>query len=320
MARLVSVVVPVFNNEATLEETCSRIIEAHRTGFGHLGLEIVFVNDGSKDRSWDVLLELKSRHPEQLKLIRLTRNFGQLGALLAGFHNAGGDAVICVSADLQDPVSLMSKMVGHWEQGTEIVVAFRQNRRDGVLRTIFSSAAYAVARRAYPELPNGGFDYWLMSRSVCEHLRRFKGRHNFLQGYLLSVGYSQVFIPYTREQRKHGKSGYSFAKKLEILIDFIVDSSYLPIRFMSGLGFLTAFSGVAYSAAITYAWWRHSTPFSGWAPLMILIMLIGGVVMIMLGVIGEYVWRMYDNIRDFPLFIVDETEKLPQRPPLLTPR
>jgi len=305
MAQTISVVVPVYNNQPTLEETCRQILDIHRREFGDFGLEIIFVNDGSTDGSLQELERLQQHHPDSVSLINLSRNFGQLGALYAGFNHARGDAVICVSADLQDEISLMGKMVGYWKNDTEVVICYREDRDEGFLSRKFSNIAYAIARISSPELPTGGFDYWLMSRKVCDMLCSFKGRHNFLQGYLLSVGFSRAFIPYTRAARKAGRSGYRFAKKLKIVIDFIVDSSYLPIRFMSGLGVLVSLSGVAYSILIVYAWLIQKTPFEGWAPLIMITMLIGGVVMIMLGVIGEYIWRIYDNLRDFPLFIVE---------------
>jgi polyisoprenyl-phosphate glycosyltransferase len=306
MGKMISVVVPVYNNEPTLEETCRQIIEVHAAHFSDLSLQMIFVNDGSKDGSWKELLRLRKVYSDKITLVDLSRNFGQLGALFAGFHQAEGDAVICVSADLQDPISLMSRMVTYWKNDTEIVICHREKRDDGFFTRVFSSLAYSIARLSYAELPKGGFDYWLMSRRVCKLLCSFKGRHNFLQGYLLSVGYSKAFIPYTRLQRKAGTSGYSFWKKIKIIVDFFVDSSYLPIRFMSGLGTCLAISGLIYSLAIVYGWMRHKTPFPGWAPIMIMVMIVGGMIMIMLGVIGEYIWRIYDNCKDFPLFIVNE--------------
>lgn len=200
----------------------------------------------------------------------------------------------------------MSKMVAYWKDGTEIVVCHRQNRQDGFFRRIFSKFAYNIARASCAELPSGGFDYWLMSRRVCKLLCSFKGRHNFIQGYLLSMGFSKEFIPYTRAQRKVGKSGYSLGKKIKIVIDFLVDSSYLPIRLMSCIGGLLSLLGVIYSLMIIHAWYTYQTPFPGWAPIMIMLMIIGGMLMIMLGVIGEYIWRIYDNIKDFPLYIINE--------------
>jgi polyisoprenyl-phosphate glycosyltransferase len=306
MSETISVVVPVYNNQLTLDETCREIMEVHESSFKEMELEVIFVNDGSTDKSWDELLRLKGLYKERISLINLSRNFGQAGALFAGFNNARGDAVICVSADMQDPISLMAKMVAYWKNNTEIVICYRENRNDGFFPRKFSSVAYSIARTSYPELPRGGFDYWLMSSKVCKMLCSFKGRHNFVQGYLLSVGFSRAFIPYTRMKRRIGKSGYSFRQKLKMVIDFLVASS-LPIRLMSGLGALFSTCGVVYSLLIAYAWFMHRTPFSGWAPLMVLTMTIGGMIMIMLGVIGEYIWRIYDNMRDFPLYIIETT-------------
>jgi hypothetical protein len=206
----------------------------------------------------------------------------------------------------QDPISLIPKMVAYWKNDTEIVVCYRETRNDGFLSRIFSNVAYAVARASCPELPRGGFDYWLMSKRVCRLLCSYKGRHNFLQGNLLATGFSKAFIPYTREQRKFGKSGYTLGKRIKIVIDFLVDSSYLPIRLMSCVGALISFAGVLYSLLIGYAWLMHKTPFPGWSPIMIIVMVVGGIIMLMLGIIGEYIWRIYDNTRDFPLFIVDK--------------
>jgi dolichol-phosphate mannosyltransferase len=306
MSETISVVVPVYNNQPTLEETCRRIMEVHENSFRELRLELIFVNDGSTDGSWNELLRLKGLHDERISLINLSRNFGQIGALLAGFSNASGDAVICISADLQDPVALMAKMVAYWKHDTEIVICYRENRNDGLLARKFSGLVYGLARTSYPQLPKGGFDYWLMSRRICKMLCSLKGHHNFVQGWLLSLGFSRAFIPYTRLKRQVGRSGYSFGQKFKIAIDFLVDSS-LPIRIMSLTGVFCSMCGVAYSLLIAYAWFMHQTPFSGWAPLMVITMMIGGMIMVMLGVIGEYIWRIYDNLKDFPLYIIETT-------------
>lgn len=306
MSETISVVVPVYNNQPTLGETCSQIMEVHESSFREFELEVIFVNDGSTDGSWDELLRLKDRYKQRVSLINLSRNFGQAGALFAGFNNARGDAVICVSADMQDPISLMAKMVAYWKNDTEIVICYRDSRNDGFFPRKFSKYAYMIARFTYSEIPRGGFDYWLMSSKVCRMLCSFKGRHNFVQGYLLSVGFSKAFIPYTRMKRKAGNSGFSFGKKLKMVVDFMVDSS-MPIRFMSSLGAVLSMCGFGYSLLIAYAWLMHRTPFSGWAPLMVITMFIGGMLMIMLGVIGEYIWRIYDNQRDFPLYIIEST-------------
>ena len=304
MRQTVSVVVPVFNNAPTLEDTCRQIVDIHESSFKDLDLEVVFVNDGSTDKSWEELLRLKDRYEGKVSLLNLSRNFGQVAASLAGFDHARGDAVICISADLQDPIALMGKMVAYWRNQTEIVICYREDRKDGLLPQIFSNVAYSIARISCSDLPKGGFDYWLMSRKVCQLLRSVEGRHNFLQIYLLSLGFSKAFIPYTRAPRSVGRSSYKFAEKLKIAIDCLVDS-YLPIRLMTCLGAFVLLCAIVYSLLIAYASLIHATPFTGWAPIMIVSMMTGGVVMIMLGLIGEYIWRIYDNQKRFPFFIVE---------------
>ena len=266
MAETISVVVPVYNNQPTLEETARQIIEVHARGFSEFELEIIFVNDGSTDKSWEELLRLQHLHHDRISLINLSRNFGQSGALFAGFEHARGDAIICISADLQDPIDLMEKMVACWKNNAEIVICYREGRNDGFFSSTFSSIAHSIARVSYAELPTGGFDYWLMSRRVCETLRAFKERNVFLQGYLSSVGFSKVFIPYVRMKRAVGQSGYSFWKKLGFVIILLVKSS-VPIQFMMCLGAFISLCGAIYSLLIVYAWLMNRTPFSGWAPL-----------------------------------------------------
>lgn len=301
----ISIVIPVYNNSETLFETFDRICVEHNKNFHNLQLEVLFVNDGSTDESWNILKDLKFKYPQIVRCLQLSRNFGQLGALYAGFKLSTGDAVISLSADLQDPIELISQMVFDWQNDSEIVICHRENREDGSFRKFTSKIAYALSRVTYKELPEGGFDYWLMSRRVCDKLVSLSGRHNFIQGYLVSLGYRKTFHSYVRKERVHGKSGYTFGAKTKVLIDFLVDTSYFPIRIMSLIGFLFTASGFIYSISICISWYMGTTPFAGWAPIMILLLVIGGLIMIMLGIIGEYIWRLYDNQRAFPLYLVD---------------
>jgi polyisoprenyl-phosphate glycosyltransferase len=302
----ISVISPVYNNADHLVEHIDSILTVHKQFLANFSLEIVLVNDGSRDSSLETLLHYKKKYPEVIKLINLTRNFGQLGALHAGFQCATGDAMVCISADMQDPIALLPEMVQKWQQGSDVVICHRSDRHDGFLTKTLSKAAYAIARITYPELPPGGFDYWLMSKRVCKKLNSFKGRHNFIQGYVMAIGYKRAFIPYTRQKRKSGKSGYKLGKKIKIVFDFLVDTSYVPMRLISLLGVLFSLTGFLYSGLIVYAWAANKTPFPGWAPLMIITLLSSGVIMLMLGFIGEFIWRIYDNSKDFPLYILDE--------------
>jgi len=301
----VSVVVPVYQNCETVGETCLRVLKVREQSFPHLDVEIVFVDDGSQDGSWEELERVRAENPDHVGLVKLSRNFGQVSAILAGYEAAQGDAVITLSADLQDPVGIMAQMVSQWETGQEIVIAHRESRDDDAAATVFSRIAYGVARRANPRIPVGGFDYLLLSRRAAELLCSFNGRHRFFQGDVLWLGLPTTFIPYARERRNHGKSGWTFSKKFKYFTDLILDSSYLPIRLMSSFGFLTASAGLIYAVVIVGAWFQGQTPFAGWAPIMVTLLILGGLIMIMLGIIGEYLWRIYDDVKERPLYIVE---------------
>ena len=224
--------------------------------------------------------------------------------MLAGFKEATGDAVINISADLQDPVELIPQMVEKWQDGSEIVICYRTDRSDTLPAKLFSRLAYGLLRISLPQIPPGGFDFVLMDRKVMDSFNEIDVRHRFFQGDLLWTGFRTSFIPYVRLKRTIGKSQYNFGKKLKNFLDAILDASYLPIRFISLVGFITSALGVLYSATIVISWLRGETPFTGWAPIMIAILLVGGLIMVMLGVIGEYVWRINEEVRKRPNYVV----------------
>ncbi len=312
-SKWVSVITPVYKNVESLEELCSAILAVWKSQFPQHGLEILFIDDGSPDKSWEVLERLRATYPNQVSLLKLSRNFGQLSAILAGYDAAQGDAVIMISADLQDPVELMGQMVSEWENGHDLVIAYRESRNDDWTARLFSRIAYAFARSANPRIPRGGFDYLLMSRRAVEILKTFRGQHRFFQGDVLWLGFPTAFLPYVRKRRKHGKSAYTFTRKLQSFLDLTLDSSFLPIRMMSATGFVTASAGMLYAVTIVLnRLIRGQFPFPGWAPLMIVILLTGGLIMMMLGVIGEYLWRIYDDIKGKPMYAVDRKDLVAQ--------
>ena len=299
----VSVVVAVYHNEGSIRETWVRLRDVFAQSLPQHEYEIVFVDDGSTDGSLAEILAVRAEDP-RVKAVSFTRNFGQMAAMLAGFKEATGDAVINISADLQDPVTLVPQMVEKWEGGAEIVVCFRTDREDGLLARLFSRAAYGVLRMSLPQIPRGGFDVVLMDRAVMDTFNAIDVRHRFFQGDLLWTGYRTCFIPYTRLRRAVGHSQYDLGKKVKNFLDAVLDASYLPIRFISLLGIVTAGLGVIYSITVVVAWILGDTPFTGWAPIMVAILLVGGLIMVMLGVIGEYVWRINEEVRKRPNYVV----------------
>jgi len=301
----ISFVIPVFRNERAVTMTYRQIRQVLAGDLPNYGYEVVFIDDGSDDGSLEELLAIR-RDDENVRVVSFTRNFGQMAAILAGFKQAAGDLLIQLSADLQDPISLVPQMVAEYERGSEVVACHREHREDGVSRQLTSRALYGILRLSYPQIPAGGFDYILLDRKVVDAFNAVEVRNRFFQGDILWFGYKTTFIPYTRMKREIGKSQYTFAKRLKNSLDAILDSSYLPIRFISLVGVLTAFVGFLYAVDIVYGRLRHDIPFTGWAPIMILILVIGGVLMLMLGIIGEYVWRIYDEVKGKPNYVVRE--------------
>jgi glycosyltransferase involved in cell wall biosynthesis len=299
----ISFVIPVYRNEGAVTLTYQHIRTVLASDLARYAYEVVFVDDGSDDGSLPELLAIRDADPN-VRVVSFTRNFGQMAAILAGLSQATGDLVIQLSADLQDPIALVPQMVTAYEHGSEIVACHRESREDGQGRRLMSRIVYGILRLSYPQIPQGGFDYVLLDRKVVDAFNAVDVRNRFFQGDILWFGYKTTFIPYTRMKRAIGRSQYTVAKLAKNSIDAILDSSYLPIRFISLVGVLTALVGFLYAVDIVYGRLRHNIPFTGWAPIMILILVIGGVLMLMLGIIGEYVWRIYDEVRGKPNYIV----------------
>lgn len=303
--RTISFVIPVYRNERAITLTYQKIREALAGELSGYDYEFVFVDDGSDDDSLAELLRLREGD-SRVRVISFTRNFGQMAAILAGLKGATGDLVLHLSADLQDPVELIPRMVRDYEAGSELVIGHRADREDVWTSRVTSRLFYGIIRLSFPQLPAGGFDYVLMARRVVDTFNRIEVRNRFFQGDLLWMGYKTTFIPYTRAKRTIGRSQYTFAKRLKNSLDAILDSSYLPIRFISGAGALVALVAFLYAINIAYYRLRYGLAFPGQAPIMILILGIGGVLMLMLGIVGEYVWRIYDEVKRKPNYVVRE--------------
>ncbi len=299
----ISFVVAVYHNEGALTETHRKIQTVFNDTLTEHEYEIIFIDDGSTDDSLPEALRIREKDPG-VKVITFTRNFGQMAAMLAGFEEATGDAVINISADLQDPVELIPQMIEKWQEGAETVICYRTDRSDSFMSKLFSKFAYGILRISLPQIPPGGFDFVLMDRKVMNAFNDIDVRHRFFQGDLLWTGYRTSFIPYTRLKRTIGKSQYNFGKKLKNFVDAVIDASYLPIRFISLAGIITSALGLLYSISIIFSWAVNDTPFQGWAPIMIAILLVGGLIMVMLGVIGEYIWRINEEVRKRPNYLV----------------
>lgn len=303
---IISFVIPVYRNEGSLLLTYQKIVSLFSDILTDFQYEFIFVDDGSDDNSLNELIKIR-KQDKNVKILSFTRNFGQMAAMLAGFKQATGNAIINISADLQDPIELIPTMVEHWKNKNELVVCYRQDREDNFSARLFSKVAYKFLRMAIPKIPKGGFDYTLIDRKLMDQFNMIDIRNRFFQGDLLWFGYQTQFIPYKRLKRTIGKSQYRFWSRVKNFVDAYVDASHLPIRTISTLGFLTALSGFLYGLSVIHAAFFHAVPFTGWAPIIILILVIGGLIMIMLGIIGEYIWRIFDEVRKKPNYVIRET-------------
>lgn len=302
--RLLSFAIAVYQNAGSLPGLVDEILDMQRAELAHWDCEIVFVDDGSTDGSREVLEQLAGDNPS-ITVIRLSRNFGQLFAMIAAIDHARGDVVISVSADQQDPIAVSALMVRAFEGGSDVVVAYREDREDAVSTRLSSRLAYSFLRLSTPMLPKGGFDYFLLSRRAADIIRSQNNRNRFFQTDVLSLGFGTAFIPYTRRARRHGKSQYTFLKRLHSLSNAIVDSSYLPIRLMSLAGLAFTVFGILYAMLVVVGRFMNRVPYDGWAVIVILILMVGGLTIMTLGILGEYIWRIYDELRSKPLYIVE---------------
>lgn len=298
---VISLVIPVFCNEGSLKRTYEEVKEQCLSA--DCDFEFIFMNDGSTDASQEVLNQLHLQD-DRVRVVEFTRNFGQMAGLLAGMERASGDCTIVMSADLQEPATLIPQMVNSWRNGAEIVIANRVGREDPVVAKLQSAVAYWMLRHSLPEIPKGGFDFVLIGKRALDTFNSIDNRNRFFQGDLLWMGYPIAILPYKRQKRIHGKSSYTFWKKFKNFLDALLVSSYLPIRFISFMGALFSFIGVIYGISVIVDWYLGNAPFDGWAPLMILNLLIGGFVTLMLGLLGEYIWRIHDELRKRPNYVV----------------
>ena len=309
MPDLVSIVVPVYFNQENLPDTIPRLLEL-QSSFTDCRLELVFVDDGSGDRSLEMLREWQRRHPDVITIVSLTRNFGSMAAIQAGLTVASGDCVGMIAADLQDPPDLFVEMLERWRRGAKSVFAVRRDREDPRLQRWFANAYYALIRRfALPDYPSGGFDFFLIDRAVVGHINRIAEKNTNLMSLIFWLGYPPHRLEYTRRRRDKGKSRWTLAKKVKLVIDSFVAFSYVPIRTVSSVGLVVALSAFAYAIYIVAAWALHGIPVKGYAPIVILIAMTAGVQMIMLGVLGEYLWRALDETRRRPAFVIDEVQR-----------
>lgn len=309
----ISIVIPVYFNESNLPDTVPQLLSLQEKLAGY-SLELVFVDDGSGDRSLDVLRDYQSQSPERIKVVKLTRNFGSMSAIQAGFTVATGDCVGMISADLQDPPEIFLDMIAHWEKGSKAVFAVRQDREEHLVQKMLSNTYYSLIRKfALADYPNGGFDFFLVDRQVVADLNRIQEKNTNIMTLVYWLGYKPVMIPYIRRQRTKGKSRWTFAKKVKLFIDTFVAFSFVPIRILSALGLLVAMGSFFYGGYVLFYWYFYGIEVKGYVPIIVALAFNSGLQMAMLGVLGEYLWRTLDEVRRRPQFVIDEIYQEPKQ-------
>ncbi len=303
-----SIIIPVYYNEGSLKLTYRNLIELVIQKNSNLSCEIIFVDDGSKDNSFKELLEIKNENTALVKLIKLSRNFGQGKAWRAGLRLAKGKCMICISADLQDPPELINDMLkAHFEDNFEIVACVRDSRDETFYRRSTSKIFYSfIKKMSFSNMPIGGFDYFLISRRVVEIVLKYQEANPFFQGQLLWTGFNIKFIPYKRLKRRIGKSRWTYGKKSKMLIDGVLAYSHSPLRILSILGSIIAILGFLVALWLIIAKLMGTTLISEWVLIVISIVVLSGIQMLMLGMIGEYLLRTLDQVKNRPPYIIDK--------------
>ena len=300
----ISIVVPVYYNEDTLELLYE---DMKNKILGQLGeYEIVFVDDGSGDSSWEVMNRIREKD-ENVKCVKLSKNYGEHSAILAGLSECTGDCAVTKQADLQEDSGIILEMYESWKKGNKVVLAIRQERKENPIKVFFANCYYGIVRKMINKnMPKGGCDCYLVDRKVIEVLERLDEKNSSLTLQVMWVGFKTDMIYFVRQDREIGKSRWTLSKKIKLVVDSIMSFSYAPMRIMMGIGVVFDILALGLMIAVIVEKFTVGTPIEGWASLMCVVLFGFGIIMLMLGVLGEYIWRTLDASRNRPPFIVDE--------------
>ncbi|MCX8072607.1 MAG: glycosyltransferase family 2 protein [Candidatus Binatia bacterium] len=301
-----SLVVPVLNEEETIPVFYRRAVAAlEQTG---VPFEIVFVDDGSQDNTFETARALSQRDP-RVKIIRFSRNFGHQTAVTAGLHYAAGAAVAVIDGDLQDPPEFVPRLFEKWKEGYEVVYAVRRSRKENVFKRAAYRLFYRLLRRlSYIDIPLDSGDFAIMDRRVVDQLNAMPERNRFVRGIRAWVGFRQIGLEYDRDARFAGESKYSLSKLFRLAYDGLISYSYVPLRLATQFGFVisaVAFGLILYLLVLRIVYGERLV--TGWTSTVVVILFLGGIQLLSLGILGEYVGRIFDEVKRRPLYVVRET-------------
>lgn len=301
----ISVIIPVYFNEdnlVPLYEDISQKLLTHT----EFEWEIIMVNDGSQDNSYGVMKKLAAQD-KRIKIYGLSRNFGSHAAILCGLAESTGDCAVVKAADLQEPTELIPEMVESWKKGFNVVLAVRKERKEDRRQILFANLYYTLVRKtALPTMPGGGFDVYLIDRKVVNVLLALDEKNSALTGQILWSGFKTDKIFYTRQAREVGKSRWTLKKKIRLVMDTLFSFSSLPIKLVSMVGILSFVGSLLWAVLVFIFKVLGLIEVSGWTTLFIFNLFSFGIIMLTLGILGEYLWRTFDASRNRPPYIIED--------------
>jgi polyisoprenyl-phosphate glycosyltransferase len=302
---LLSVVIPIYNEQATISELYRRLTHVLSQNLAELAYEIVFVNDGSTDGSIQILTKLHADDPG-VKVVNLSRNFGHQAAITAGLDYAMGGAVICMDGDVQDPPELIPTLVARWRDGNDVVYAVRKLRKEGFIKRGCYAAFYRLLRRlSMVSIPIDAGDFALMDRRVVDCLKALPERSRFIRGLRTWIGFQQIGVEYEREKRFAGTPKYTWPKLVTLAINGLLSFSALPLRIATAFGFMISFCSLLGIIVALYLKLFTDQAIPGWTATVIPILVLGGIQLLSIGILGEYIAQIFDEVKQRPLYVVD---------------
>ena len=303
----ISIVVPVYYNSDTLDMLYADMKEKILPVLGDY--EIVFVDDGSGDNSWEIMNNIKAQD-ENVVCVKLSRNFGEHAALLAGLSVCTGDCAVTKQADLQEDSTIILEMYESWKKGNKVVLAVREDRDENAVKVFFANMYYAIVRKTINKnMPKGGCDCYLVDRQVIEVLELLDEKNSSLTLQVLWAGFQTDKIYFHRKDREVGKSRWTLAKKIKLVLDSMMSFSFFPIKCMTWVGVIFDILALALLIEVIVEKFTIGTPIAGWSSLMCVVLISSGLILTSLGILGEYLWRTLDASRTRPPFIIDEIKK-----------
>ena len=304
----ISIIVPVYYNQDNLLPLYADLKEKVLTKLD-TEYELIFVDDGSKDKSYEVMKDL-AKVDKNIKLVKLSRNFGEHSALLAGLSQCTGDCAVRKAADLQEPSEVILEMIKKYKEGYKVVLAVRADREEPITQKAFSNLyAFLMRKLALHNMPKGGFDTFLIDRQVIDVVVKMQESNTSLMSQILWTGYETATVPYVRKKREIGKSRWTLSKKIKLVYDSLLSFSYFPIKLITTAGFLSFLIAIILLIVIIYKRVTGIIDVEGYTSIIMIMLLGFGIIMLSIGILGEYLWRTYDAARNRPPYIIEKGDK-----------